>query len=170
MNNKRNIYTIRDLDGKNIVIINDVIFKNRKFIKWNDVENYLIKYIGDFYQVAETNDVIFIGKDLPKEYVYSKYSYSLNKPYKKVKANIVQAIPEIIINATNRKYRKNYKDKHVFSAGLGWYKYDIKFGLPVFDNYGSISKYSIYDAALIVRKSSDGLLYLYDIVQKKETS
>ena len=33
-----------------------IIFKNKQNIRWNDVEKYLKKYIGQEYQVKETGD------------------------------------------------------------------------------------------------------------------
>ena len=52
----RNVQIITDLDGKKLVIINDIIFKGKQHIKWDDVENYLKNYIGDFFEIAETSD------------------------------------------------------------------------------------------------------------------
>ena len=37
----RNVQIITDLDGKKLVIINDIIFKGKQHIKWDEVENYL---------------------------------------------------------------------------------------------------------------------------------
>ena len=33
--------------------------------------------VGDFYKVASTGDVIYIGADLPSEYSGSKYTHSI---------------------------------------------------------------------------------------------
>ena len=44
-------------------IINDIIFKGKQHIKWNDVENYLKRYIGEFFEIAQTSDIVYIGKD-----------------------------------------------------------------------------------------------------------
>ena len=35
----RNVQIITDLDGKKLVIINDIIFKGKQHIKWDEVEN-----------------------------------------------------------------------------------------------------------------------------------
>ena len=40
----RNVQIITDLDGKKLVIINDIIFKGKQHIKWDDVENYLKRH------------------------------------------------------------------------------------------------------------------------------
>ena len=35
--------------------------------------------------------------------------------------------------ATNKKTRANDKEKHKKDAKFGWYKYDLRFALPVYD-------------------------------------
>ena len=63
-----NYNVIQDADGKSIVVINDIRFKGKRKINWDDVEEYLRKYIGKFYEVADTQDIVYIGKDFPDEY------------------------------------------------------------------------------------------------------
>ena len=41
MAKSRNVSIIEDLNGDRIVVINDIIFKGKRKIKWNDVEEYL---------------------------------------------------------------------------------------------------------------------------------
>ena len=65
----RKIDVIEGLEGKKTVVLQDIIFKGKRSINWDDVEKYLRKYINEIYQVAETQDQIYIGKDLP--YLYS---------------------------------------------------------------------------------------------------
>lgn len=55
--NNRNVSVIQDIDGNNIVVINDIIFKGKRFINWKDVRDYLKNYIGDFYTIASTGDL-----------------------------------------------------------------------------------------------------------------
>lgn len=57
---RRNISVIQDVDGNNIVVINDIRFKGKRSIHWKEVRAYLKEYIGDFYKVASTGDVIYI--------------------------------------------------------------------------------------------------------------
>ena len=64
----RNIRIITDLNGNKIVLINDIIFKGKKSINWDDVKMYLESYVGEFYEIADTNDIVYIGNDLPDEY------------------------------------------------------------------------------------------------------
>ena len=61
---RRNIQITHDAEGKSIVLINDIIFKGKRAVKWEDVEKYLKQYVGEFYTIAETNDVIYIGSDM----------------------------------------------------------------------------------------------------------
>lgn len=49
----------------------------------------------------------------------------------KAKANAATAIPELIQIATNRTFEENHKEKHNKNAKLGWYRYDVKFVLPI---------------------------------------
>ena len=73
----RKIDVIEGLEGKKTVVLQDIIFKGKRSINWDDVEKYLRKYINEIYQVAETQDQIYIGKDLPSEYVGSIYTKTL---------------------------------------------------------------------------------------------
>ena len=54
----------------------------------------------------------------------------------------------------------------------GWYRYDIRFGLPVYDDKtGNLDRYNIFTAILLIKHSEDGNKYLHDITTiKKETS
>lgn len=56
----RNVNIITDLDGKKIVLINDIRFKAKKREDWKDVEEYLKEYVEEFYEIAETSEKIFI--------------------------------------------------------------------------------------------------------------
>lgn len=62
--NKRNISVIQDVDGNNIVITNYIRFKRKRSVDWKDVREYLKEYVGEFYTIATTGDVIYIGFDL----------------------------------------------------------------------------------------------------------
>ena len=48
----RNINIITDLKGNRIVLINDIIFKGKRAVNWDDVKNYLEIYVGEFYEIA----------------------------------------------------------------------------------------------------------------------
>ena len=78
------------------MVINDIRFKGKRSINWKEVREYLKKYIGDFYEVASTGNIIYIGSDLPNEYSGSKYTHSIKGTNAKAKANATQGIPEMI--------------------------------------------------------------------------
>ncbi len=117
---ERKVDVIKDLNGNKLVIINDIIFKGKRGINWNDVENYLKKYVGEFYQIAESNEIIYIGSDLPDEYTHSKYTHILKGANAKAKANATQGLPQLIEIASGKQFKENHKDKHVSDAALGW--------------------------------------------------
>ena len=68
----RNVNIITDLDGRKIVLINDVRFKAKKREDWKDVEEYLKEYVEEFYEIVETSEKIFISTDFPDEYANSE--------------------------------------------------------------------------------------------------
>ena len=163
---QRNVSVIQDIDGNNIVVI-----KGKRSINWKEVRAYLKEYVGDFYKVASTGDVIYIGSDLPSEYSGSVYTKRLNGAVAKAKANATQGIPEMIEISTGRYFRENNKGKHNWSARNGWYRYDTYFALPVYGDNEDIERYNVFHASLIIRHANDGKMYLYDILDiKKETS
>lgn len=167
----RKISVIEDLDGKKIVVINDIIFKGKRSINWNEVEEYLRRFVGESYIVAETADIIYIGTDLPDEYAHSEYTYVLRGANVKVKANAIQGLPEIIEIANKKTYSKNSKVKHEDDALYGWYRFESRFALPVYNSLNEIERFNLYRATMVVRHDRDGKFYLYDIINiKKETS
>lgn len=168
---KRNVNVITDVNGNKIVMINDIIFKGKRSVNWNEVEEYLKRYVGEFYEIAGTNDIIYIGSDLPDEYANSNYTYRLKGASAKAKANAVQGLPEIINTAYEKRFEINIKKKHTKDAQLGWYRYESRFALPVFDESGEVERYNVFHVLILIRYSRDGKMYLYDILEiKKETS
>lgn len=168
---KRNVSIIQDVNGNNVVMINDIIFKGKRFIDWNEVERYLKRYVGEFYTIADNNEIVYIGTDLPDEYAHSEYTNVLKGANAKAKANAVQVIPEIIETATDKRYTVNTKKKHNKDAKYGWYRYESRFALPVFGIDGEIIRYNVFHVIMILRHAEDGKKYLYDIMNiKKEMS
>ena len=167
---KRNVSVILDADGNKIVVINDIVFKGKRSISWEEVEKYLKRYVGDIYSIAEDNEIIYIGSELPSEYAGSVYTKKLKGADAKAKANAAQAIPEMIEIATNGVFEENRKAKHGRNAKNGWYRYDTRFALPVYGEDGNIERYNIFRGRLLIRHASSGRKYLYDILEiKKET-
>ncbi|MCM1091936.1 MAG: hypothetical protein NC413_13925 [Muribaculum sp.] len=85
----------------------------------------------------------------------------------KVKANIVQVLPQLIETAVNRRWSENKKDKHTNNAGKGWYRYDIYFCIPVQSENEQEVRWNFYVATMLVRINDQGL-YLYDIINIKK--
>lgn len=108
----RNVNIILEPNGKKIVLINDIRFKCKKKEDWKEVEEYLKEYIGEFYEIEETSDKVFISSNFPDEYVSSESRLALKGAVAKAKANAVQGIPELIRIATNKEYSENTKQKH----------------------------------------------------------
>ena len=74
---QRKVNVVEDLDGNKIVVIHDIRFKGRQAIEWNDVEKYLKQYVGESHIIESTNDMVYIGVDLPEEYAHSNYTNTL---------------------------------------------------------------------------------------------
>lgn len=167
----RNVNVIVDTEGNKIVVINDTVFRNKQNIDWNEVERYIEQYVGEIYTIAEDGEEIFIGKDLPDEYTQSKYSKKLKGGLAKTKANAAQAIPEMIEISINRTYQDNFEAKHRIDAANGWYRYDTRFAIAVYNNDGDVDRYNVFKARMIIRHDADGKKYLYDVINiKKEPS
>lgn len=167
----RKVNVIEDLDGNKIVFIHDIRFKGKRSVDWADVEAYLKQYVGEMYIVEDTNDMVYIGADLPDEYAHSNYTKILKGTNAKAKANAAQGLPEMVKIASKKEYKTNYKEKHKYDAKYGWYKFDSRFALPVFGENDEIERYNVFYVAMIIRHAEDGKLYLYDIMNiKKETS
>lgn len=168
---ERNISVITEPDGKRFVLVNDIRFKGKRE-DWKQIEDYLKQYIGEFYEVEETAEKIFISSDFPDEYANSESRMALKGAVARAKANASQAIPELIQIATAPEYSENTKKKHKEDARYGWYRYHVRFALPVYsDKNGELERYNIFKSVMLVRHAEDGKKYLYDCLAiKKETS
>ena len=168
---ERKVNIVEDLDGNKIVFIHDIRFKGKRSVEWSDVEEYLKQYVGEVYIIEDTNDMVYIGAELPDEYAHSNYTKLLRGANAKAKANAVQGLPELIEIATEKAHKENFKEKHNKDAKYGWYRYESRFALPVFDEDGEVERYNVFHVIMIVRHAENGKMYLYDIIKiKKETS
>ncbi len=141
----RNVNIITDADGKKLALINDIRFKGKRQIDWDDVKQYLEGYVGDYYEIEESAERIYIGNELPEEYTESESRKSLMAANAKAKPNAATAI-------------------------FGWYRYDVRFALPVYEE-NVLVRYNIFHARLLINHAENGKKYLYDILAvKKETS
>lgn len=166
-----NVSIIADAEGQKVVIINDLRFKRSKRIDWNVVEGYLKEYIGSCTEILDTNEMIYVGSDFPDEYAHSKDTKVLRGPNEYAKANASAAVKELIQIATNKTFSENHKVKHNTKAKYGWYRYDTRFAIPKYNDYGELAGYNIFKGRMVIRHAQDNKFYLYDILRiKKETS
>lgn len=151
-------------DGSfNRVKIDDNIFENNEGKSINNtIKDYLEGHINEYANIIESGQKVYLGKDLPSEYAFSKSSQNLPLPNKLAKGRASSGLEEIIENASNRIYEKNQKTKHNTDAKYGFYKYDTKFS---FEHKG---KEQIYSGTVVIRNDADGKKYLYDITNIKK--
>ena len=150
-------------DGSfNRVKINQNIFENNggKSIS-KTIHDYIKEHIGDIYTIIESGQKVYLGKDLPGEYAYSKSTQSLPISNKLAKGIAGYDLQEIIENVTNRKWEKSKHSSHNKDAKYGFYKYDTTFS---FDYNGSEK---IYTGVVLIRNDANGKKYLYDILNIK---
>ena len=162
---------VKDSEGNKIVLIPEILFFNKQNIEWELVEQYLEKYVGEIVEIAETREVVYIGKKFPDEYSGSLYTRKSKGARAKAKANAAQGIMEMIEIAAQKVFCENRKEKHSQDAQKGWYYYHTRFALPLYNNKNKTEEYNVYTACLVINCASNGNLYLYDIVDiKKEAS
>ena len=167
--NSRNVHIIEDEEGKKIVLINDKCFKGLDKKDWKDVEVYLTRYVGECYEIMESSEIIYIDKDFPDEFANSKERISLRGANRKAKANISQGIPELIQIASKPRWEANKEEKHKNDAKFGWFRYLVRFALPIYDDKsGELIRYNIFMAKMLIRHAEDGKKYLYDILAIKK--
>ena len=147
--------------------VKDIIFKNKQNIPWSDVEKFLRRYDGFEIENKEFGDVIHINAVFADEYVHSQYTRKLRGALAKTKANLAQVIPQIVKNATNRRWVENKDDKHKENAIGGWYRYDIQFSMRVQDPQKDGYSLNFYNGTMIVRINDKGM-YLHDIINIKK--
>ena len=165
---EKRVEIVQDTEGHNIVVIHAIRFKGKQHINWKEVENYIKEYVGNFYEIMETSDKVFIGTDFPKEFKGSIDTKRLRGAYAKAKANATQGIPLLLEYSVNRRIQENYKEKHSTDAKYGWYRYTSYFALPQYFRDEIIEKYNIYRIEMLVRHASDDKLYLYDMINVKK--
>ena len=146
-----NVSIIADAEGQKVVVINDLRFKRSKRVDWTIVEGYLKEYIGYCTEILDTNEMIYIGSDFPDEYAHSKDTKVLRGPNEYAKANASVAIKELIQIATNKTFSENHKDKHNTKAKYGWYRYDTRFAISKYNDYGELVGYNIFKGRMVIR-------------------
>ena len=96
----KRINIISDSVGKQIVVITDIRFQGKRNINWEEVEKYLKEYIGNYYEVVETADQIFISSDFPGELKGSKLPRRQEKKLR-------QKLKQIVCLITLSRYSRN---------------------------------------------------------------
>lgn len=80
--------------------------------------------------------MVYIGVDFPDEFAHSKDTKELRGANMYAKANSSSIIREMIEIATNKTFAENYAQKHNTDAKFGWYRYDTRFAILVYDDVG----------------------------------
>lgn len=70
--------------------------------------------------------------------------------------------------ASNKRFRKNQKEKHSGDAANSWYYYTTRFAMPIYDNELKTGNYNIYSGCLVINCTGNGKMYLYDVVDIKK--
>lgn len=159
--------SILNTSDKEYVRLDRMIFKGKKNIKWDEVENYLKKYYGKKYVIKLYGDEVCVNWQFANEYVGSRYTKSLRGGLAKVKANLVIILPQLLSAAYNRRWFSNREDKHNNNASKGWYRYNVDFEVPVQAVNENQVRWNKYAATIIVRWNDSGL-YLHDIINIKK--
>lgn len=149
------------------VKVEKIIFTGKQNIDWKGVERYMKRFQGKTYRVVQYQDDIHINLLTLEEYTGSQYTWRLKGALAKVKANIVQILPQLLECATNRRWVENQNGKHGNEACKGWYRYDTYFSMPVADEKGNCIHWNHYSGTIIVRINDMGV-YLYDIINIKK--
>ncbi len=149
-----------------LVLINDIRFKGKKREEWKEVENYLKEYVGEFYEIEETSEIDIYFQQFSDEYAGSESRPTLKGAVTKAKA--AQGISELIQIAANGEYSENTK-KYEKDSKYGWYRYDVRFALPIYDDKsGDVYRYNLFFAWMLVCHDTDGKKYLYDLLAIKK--
>lgn len=165
-------FSTRNVNGENIVWIEDSGLTNKQLRDHQTVANYIAQHVGEMYTILESGMKVYLGENLPGEYTHSRYTSYLQKKNKsilKAKNKAVDGLGEMIEIASNRRWEAT---RHQTSkdAKYGMYRYDSKFAFPIKDSSGKNVDVRAYDVELLIRNASDGKKYLYDIVNIKENT
>ena len=66
------------------------------------------------------------------------------------------------------KVEETKKEKHDKDAKHGWYRYDVRFAIPVYEN-DVLIRYNVFRARLLINHAQNGKKYLYDILTIKKS-
>ncbi len=138
----------------------DFTYENKNISINKTIKNFSEKFVGNSYNIKESNQKIYIAKDFPREYAYSKSTMSLNKEKKLIKIKLLNNLDEIINNLSDKVYSNDHKEKHKEDAKYGFYKYNALF---------EINK-DMYSGTIVIRNDTNKKKYLYDIISIKKST
>lgn len=162
-------YSIEVLDGEAIPVL-DTQNDTRQYDAAEAYLNTLVSSEQPFATILEDSQPVYIGKDLPGEYLHSKYTTNLNSRLKDVKLQAATNLDEMLLLAQNGAWKENLKEKHEIDAKNGWYRYQTQFAVPILNAKKAVDHYTVYGGTLLIRNDADGKSYLYDLlnVEKKK--
>lgn len=136
-------YSIRKVDGKSVVWIENSSLTNKKLNNHKAVADFIARHIGEVYTIIESGQKVYIGPDLPGEYTQSRYTTYLrntDRASARAKNKAVDGLGELIETATNRQWEQT---RHTQSkdAEYGMYRYD---GTFAFRSREATERYSGY--------------------------
>ena len=77
------------------------VSQGRRNVDWDIVEDCLKEYIGQWAEIIETSDMVYISADFPDEFAHSKDTKEIRGANMYAKANSSSIIKEMIEIATN---------------------------------------------------------------------
>ena len=96
------------------------------------------------------------------------------KNKQRMNAKKIKSFPlEKFLSVKNNSFKKINdqinvnKDKHNKRAKFGWYRYDVRFAIPVYEN-DTLTRYNVFTGQLLVNHAENGKKYLYDILGIKK--
>lgn len=72
-------------------MVNEILFKGKRSINWNDVENYVRKYHGNKVKIISSNEEIQIDSKFADEFCWSNDSKRLRGALAKAKSKCVSS-------------------------------------------------------------------------------
>ena len=157
-------FSIRtDENGEKVVVIDRRLVKDAKRDAKKFIRSELKNHIGEYYDLIATSERIYLGSDLPGEYVYSENSKK--NRYSKEKLWASDNLDELIEIAGLGSHKPNQKTKHATDAKYGWYKHPVRFDVPIMGVGGNTIGHNEFKAALLIRHAADGKKYLYDMIK-----
>lgn len=68
----RNVEIVTDDNGNKMVLIKEIMFKEKHNINWNEVKDYLWVFVRASYKIEKIAEIVHIGRELPEEYIESE--------------------------------------------------------------------------------------------------